>query len=81
MEKLNGGDVKVTLYGKKLKGEYALFKLKDKNDNTWLMKKHKDEYASKKDITLKDKSVQSGKTIEKVKTTSKNIYGTNKRRE
>ncbi len=75
LEKLSGGDVKVTLYGKKLKGEYALFRLKDKGDNTWLMKKHKDEYASKKDITLKDKSVQSGKTIEKVKATSKNIYG------
>lgn len=76
LEKLNGGDVKVTLHGQKLKGEFALFRLKDKGDNTWLMKKHKDEYASKKDITLKDKSVQSGKTIEKVKSTSKNIYST-----
>jgi bifunctional non-homologous end joining protein LigD len=74
LEKLSGGDVKVTLHGKKLKGEYALFRLKDNTENTWLMKKHKDEYASKTDITLKDKSVQSGKTIEKVKATSKNIY-------
>ena len=74
LEKLNGGDVKVTLHGKKLKGEYALFKLKAKEENTWLMKKHKDEFASTNDITLKDKSVQSGKTIEKVKTSSKNIY-------
>jgi bifunctional non-homologous end joining protein LigD len=77
LEKLEKGDLKVTLYGKKLKGSYALFRLKDKTDSSWLMKKHKDEYASGSDITKKDKSVQSGKTIEKVKTTSKNIYGRN----
>jgi bifunctional non-homologous end joining protein LigD len=75
LQRLSGGDLKITLYGKKLKGDFALFRLKDSGDNTWLMKKHNDEYASKTDITLKDKSVQSGKTIEKVKETSKNIYG------
>ena len=75
LQRLSQGDLKVTLYGKKLKGDYALFKLKDSGDNNWLIKKHKDEYASKTDVTLKEKSVQSGKTIEKVKATSKNIYG------
>jgi bifunctional non-homologous end joining protein LigD len=76
LQRLSGGDLKITLNGKKLKGDYALFRLKD-SENNWLLMKHKDEFADKKDITLKDKSVQSGKTIEKVKTTSKNIYGRN----
>ncbi len=74
LQRLFNGDLKITLYGKKLKGDYALFRLKD-SENNWLLMKHKDEFADKKDITLKDKSVQSGQTIEKVKSTSKNIYG------
>ncbi len=75
LKSLNEGTLKITLHGKKLKGEYAIFKIKANEENTWLLMKHKDKYASKTDITLKDKSVQSGKTIEKVKATSKNIYG------
>jgi bifunctional non-homologous end joining protein LigD len=81
LQSLNEGTLKVTLHGKKLKGEYALFRIKANEENTWLMVKHKDKYASKTDITLKDKSVQSGKTIEKVKATSKNIYGADKKPE
>jgi bifunctional non-homologous end joining protein LigD len=75
LKSLNEGTLKITFHGKKLKGEYALFKIKADEENTWLLMKHRDKYASKTDITLKDKSVQSGKTIEKVKATSKNIYG------
>ena len=37
--------------------------------------KMKDNESDKSDITLKDKSVLSGKTIEEVKETSTNIYG------
>ena len=33
------------MYGKKLKGEFALVKLKGKQENAWLLIKHKDEYA------------------------------------
>ena len=75
LKSLQGGSLKIILHGKKLKGEYALFKIKSNEENTWLLMKHKDKYADKGDITLKDKSVQSGKTLEKVKATSKNIYG------
>ena len=72
---LFSGKVKIILHGKKLKGKYALIKVKDSEENSWFLMKMKDEYVSKKDITEKDKSVQSGKTIEQVKKTSKNIYG------
>lgn len=42
---LKAGSLKVVLYGKKLKGEFALVKLKAKQDNVWLLIKHKDKYS------------------------------------
>ncbi|HMK02945.1 MAG TPA: DNA polymerase ligase N-terminal domain-containing protein, partial [Ferruginibacter sp.] len=42
---LRSGNLKFTLHGKKLKGEFALVKLKGKQENAWLLIKHKDEYA------------------------------------
>ena len=42
---LKAGNLKITLYGKKLKGEFALVKLKSEQENTWLLIKHNDEYA------------------------------------
>ncbi len=75
LQSLEAGTLKILLHGKKLKGEFAIFKIKGNEDNTWLLMKHRDKYTDKADITLKDKSVQSGKTLEKVKATSKNIYG------
>jgi bifunctional non-homologous end joining protein LigD len=43
------GSLKFILYGKKLKGEFALVKLKGKQENAWLLIKHKDEYAVSND--------------------------------
>ena len=42
---LHSGNLKFRLFGKKLKGEFAIVKLKGKEDNTWLLIKHNDEYA------------------------------------
>jgi bifunctional non-homologous end joining protein LigD len=42
---LKSGDFKFQLFGKKLKGEFVLVKLKGKEDNSWLLIKHNDEYA------------------------------------
>jgi len=42
---LKSGDFKFHLYGKKLKGEFVLVKLKGKEDNSWLLIKHRDFYA------------------------------------
>ena len=42
---LKAGSLKFILFGKKLKGEFALVKLKGKQENAWLLIKHKDEYA------------------------------------
>jgi len=42
---LKSGDLKFQLFGKKLKGEFALVKLKNNEDNSWLLIKHRDKYA------------------------------------
>ena len=42
---LKSGDFKFQLFGKKLKGEFVLVKLKAKDDNSWLLIKHNDKYA------------------------------------
>lgn len=42
---LKSGDCKFQLFGKKLKGEFVLVKLKGKDDNSWLLIKHNDKFA------------------------------------
>ncbi len=60
------GHIKFRLKGHKLKGEFVLTRIKGNEKNNWLLIKHKDRYASERDITLKDKSVRSKKTIEQL---------------
>lgn len=77
LKQLKSGSVKIRLNGKKLHGEFALVKTKGMEDNAWLLIKHRDEYASEDDITQKDKSVISNKTLEAIKKTSTNSYSEN----
>ena len=51
---LKAGNLKFRLFGKKLKGEFALVKLKGKEDNAWLLLKHNDEYAVQKDYSSEE---------------------------
>lgn len=74
---LEKGTLKLKLNGHKLKGEFALFQTKGRGENAWLLMKHKDEFASAEDITLEEKSVLSGQTIEEVAATSSVIYESN----
>jgi bifunctional non-homologous end joining protein LigD len=67
LKDLHKGSMKITLKGKKLKGSFALVATKGRAENAWLLIKKNDQYALDSDITLKDKSVVSGKTIEQVK--------------
>jgi bifunctional non-homologous end joining protein LigD len=63
---LRAGDFKFKLKGKKLSGAFVLVKMKNRQKNAWLLIKKKDEGASDADITKKDRSVVSGKTLEKL---------------
>jgi bifunctional non-homologous end joining protein LigD len=78
LKELHQGNLKFTLKGKKLKGEFALVKTKGYAENSWLLIKHDDRYASKEDITLKDKSVISGKTLGYIEEHSTNTWQSNK---
>ncbi|TCD26364.1 DNA ligase D [Pedobacter psychrodurus] len=71
---LKDGSLKIRLNGEKLHGEFALVKTHGMGENGWLLIKHKDYYASTKDITKEDKSVLSGKTIEKMEKTSDKVW-------
>jgi len=75
LKQLKEGSIKIVLHGKKVKGEYALVKTKGFEENSWLLIKHKDKYASAEDISLKDTSVISGKTIEEIAANPEKIYG------
>ena len=72
---IRSGKLHFVLHGKKLKGEFALVKTHGKEENAWLLFKVKDKYVSIADITLKDKSVVSKKTLAQVEKTTKNFYG------
>ena len=78
---LKKGDLKIVLHGKKLKGAYALVKLKNNSDNSWLLIKKDDKYAAESDITKKDKSVVTGRTLEQIAAdTNSRVYGSNKKK-
>lgn len=74
LAQLKAGSLKIKLHGHKLEGEYALVKTHGMGENGWLLIKHNDQFASTDDITKKDKSVLSGKTIEKMEKTSEKVW-------
>ncbi len=63
---LKKGELKFSLKGKKLKGEFVLVRLKD-DDKNWLLIKHKDEFSTN---TIYDAEEQTGKAIPQKKIAS-----------
>lgn len=63
---LKKGHLTFLLHGKKLKGEFALIKLKnaEADDKAWLLIKKGDEYATTSDITKQEESVVSHKKVD-----------------
>ncbi len=63
------GNLKFVLHGQKLRGEFALVKLRKADDSAWLLIKKQDEHATAHDIhdiTEDDRSVLSNRTLEDV---------------
>jgi bifunctional non-homologous end joining protein LigD len=71
LSQLDSGKIKFELRGQKLKGMFALVKAHGRGEKAWLLMKLKDQYASKRDITLEDKSVLSGEDLEEIATKGK----------
>ncbi|MBC7775108.1 MAG: 3'-phosphoesterase [Phycisphaerae bacterium] len=63
LKQLKEGSMKFRLHGEKLNGEYALVRTAY-SKNSWLLIKHKDEFATETDITEQGQSIISGKNLE-----------------
>ncbi len=74
LKEMEKGSLKFILNGKKLRGEFALVKTHDMAENSWLLIKHRDEFAGETDITKQDKSVVSGKNLDKIAATSEHVF-------
>lgn len=79
LQQLKNGKIVFNLNGEKLKGAFALVKSGYRGENAWLLMKVKDKYAKKTDITKKDKSVISGKTIPQMEKAPDKVYGHTKK--
>jgi len=65
---LKEGRFSFTLHGRKLRGEWSLFQMKNRGEKNWLLSKKDDEFASEKDILgSQPNSVLSGKNLEQIK--------------
>lgn len=76
MEKnLKEGSIKMILYGERLKGKWALIRMKskgDEEDKNWLLIKEKDELVQEQDgISQIKTSVRTGRTMEEIATEKK----------
>src|SRR5690625_2501486 len=59
---LHKESLKFILHGKKLKGEFALVKIKNpKDDNAWLLIKHKDKYAVSEEYDAEKHTAKTSK--------------------
>lgn len=67
---LEDGNIKIEINGKRLKGRWALIRMKKKpkdKQNNWLLIKEKDEYALNNDgINKFTTSIRSGKSLEEI---------------
>jgi bifunctional non-homologous end joining protein LigD len=59
---LQRGNLKLFFDGQKIKGEFGLVKTHI-DENSWLLVKKRDQYASKEDILRKDRSTRTGRQI------------------
>jgi bifunctional non-homologous end joining protein LigD len=71
-EQFKKGHLTFALLGEKLHGEFALVKAHFKDENTWLLIKAADEYATKKDVLKNDRSVISGRSMDEIASQAKN---------
>jgi bifunctional non-homologous end joining protein LigD len=65
-EALAAGNVKLFLEGKKLRGEFALVKLKRGEENAWLLIKKQDDFATDRPRLEEDRSVLSHRTMAEI---------------
>ena len=80
------GDLKLTFFGERMRGSWALVRMKYSRDNSssskpqWLFIKHRDEFASEEDIVAENMtSVTTGRTMEEIAAGKSRIWRSNLR--
>ena len=64
---LQRGEIKFTLRGKKLQGTWVLVRTRSFDKDAWLLIKHRDQYASAKDVLQEEpRSVASGRLLAEI---------------
>ena len=79
------GDLKVTFFGERMRGSWALVRMKYNRDGSssgkpqWLFIKHRDEYASEEDIVAENMtSVTTGRTMEEIASGKSRVWHSNR---
>ena len=74
LEQLEKGSVKIVMHGSKLKGEFALVKLKSADsENAWLLIKHKDDFAVSEKYDAESYTAEDSKVTEMAEKRYKNF--------
>ncbi|MEX2110332.1 MAG: DNA ligase D [Gemmatimonadaceae bacterium] len=84
-EELKRGDLKITFHGGRLKGSFALIRMKFSRDGSsspkpqWLMIKHRDEHATTEDVVVENMtSVETGRTMEEIASGKSKVWHSNR---
>src|SRR6266487_1120619 len=80
------GDLKITFFGERTRGSYALIRMKFSRDSKssgkpqWLLIKYRDEFASTDDIVADNMtSVDSGRTMEEIAGGKSRVWRSNRK--
>jgi len=83
-EGLKRGDLKITFHGERLRGSFALIRMKFARDGAssrpqWLLIKHRDELASDHDVVADNTiSVDTGRTMEEIASGKSKVWRSNR---
>jgi bifunctional non-homologous end joining protein LigD len=83
-DSLKRGDLKITFYGERLHGSFALVRMKFARDGgsskpQWLLIKHRDEFATDEDVVAENMtSVESGRTMEEIASGKSRVWRSNR---
>jgi bifunctional non-homologous end joining protein LigD len=82
---LKRGDLKITFHGQRLRGSFALIRMKFARNSSssskpqWLLIKHRDEFATEEDVVADNMtSVDSGRTMEEIASGKSRIWNSNR---
>jgi bifunctional non-homologous end joining protein LigD len=83
-EGLKRGDLKITFHGQRLRGSFALIRMKFARDGSsskpqWLLIKHRDEFATTEDVVAENMtSVTTGRTMEEIAAGKSKVWHSNR---